>query len=133
MSTIIYFSLLNSSTYLIPPDQSEFRGRAVLWDRAACNALLFHTLNFSSMNDVCFFLFPIMQWTTVQFWIVSSVTSTILHLKATKRFFLSSRYSDTPSTQHISFPDNSRRVYSFSLLHLWECPPVEMTCLWWCG
>lgn len=35
-----------------------------------------------------------MQWTTARFWIVSLVTSTIRPLKATRRFFLSSRSSD---------------------------------------
>lgn len=61
---------------------------------------------FSSMNDVMWFVndfilcfcSPVMQWMTVQFWIVSLVTSTILLLKATKKFFLSSRSSDPQAT-----------------------------------
>lgn len=43
-----------------------------------------------------------MQWTTVQFWIVSLVTSTILPPKATKRFFSSSRSSDHQATRSTS-------------------------------
>lgn len=50
------------------------------------------------MISFCVSHIPITQWTTVQFWIVSLVTSTILLLKATKRFFLSSRSSDPQAT-----------------------------------
>lgn len=78
----------------------------------------------------CCFLFsssPIIQWTTAQSWIVSSVTSTILPLKATKRFFSSSRSSDPQATRSTSASPRQQSSCLFPLLRLRGRPPVETT------
>lgn len=80
-------------------------------DKTACRSRYYSVYVISVAWMTCSKLFhsvflfpppPIMQWTTVQFWIVNLVTSTILRLKAIKRFSLSSRSSDLHTTLRTS-------------------------------